>query len=90
MVKSATGKRTPKNKHLWYGVFNGRRNVYYLYCYAYTEKQARVSFCRQIAKKQGVPEWMPLQYFSEGKGNYLIKLEMEFEYDREGNAGTQD
>jgi hypothetical protein len=67
-----------KLKHLWQGVFNGQRQVYYLYCYAYTPKQARVAFCRQIAKKQGVPEWMTLQYFTEGKENHLIKLEVEF------------
>jgi hypothetical protein len=79
MVKNAIGKRKQRKvKNLWSGIFNGRRNVYYLYCHAYTEKQARISFCRQIAKRQGVPDWMTLQYFKEGMENYLIKLEMEF------------
>jgi hypothetical protein len=76
-----TGKRNPKPKNLWYGIFNGQRHVYYLYCYAHTEKQARVLFCKQIAKKQGVQDWMALQYFKEGGENYQIKLEMEITED---------
>lgn len=75
------GKKNQKPKNLWYGIFNGQRHVYYLYCYAHTEKQARVLFCKQIAKKQGVQDWMTLQYFKEGGENYQIKLEMEFEND---------
>jgi hypothetical protein len=44
-----------------------------LHCHAYSKKQARLNFCRQIAKKQGVDDWLVLQYFSEDKENFLIK-----------------
>ena len=76
-VKNVTGKKKklkPKiPKQLYEGVFNGQLHVYFLYCHAYSIKQARLNFCRQIAKKQGVPEWFTLQYFAEGKDNYIIK-----------------
>lgn len=84
MDKNAIGKKKTsmkKSKDLWYGVFNGQHQVYYLYCYAYTAKQARVSFCRQISKKHNVPDWMTLQYYPEGADNHIIKLEMEFTED---------
>jgi len=77
-----TGKKKQskqKNpKHLWQGVFNGQRQVYYLYCYAYTLEQARILFCKMIAKKQGVADWLVLQYFAKEKGNFKIKLEVEW------------
>jgi len=74
MGLNLTGKRkqSAKNK-LYEGVFNGQRKIYFLYCHAYSSKQARLNFCRQIAKKQDVPEWMVLQYFQKDKENYIIK-----------------
>jgi phenylpropionate dioxygenase-like ring-hydroxylating dioxygenase large terminal subunit len=84
MEPNVIGKKTAKKqkpKQLWYGVFKGKRQVYYLYCYAYTPKQARIAFCRQIARKQGVDDWIVLRYFPEGADNYIIKLEMEFTED---------
>lgn len=68
----------PKSlKQLWEGVFNGQRQVYYLYCYAYSSEQARILFCRMIAKKQGVDVWIVLQYFAKGNDNFKICLEVK-------------
>jgi hypothetical protein len=81
MVKKLIGKKSQskkKVKHLWEGVFNGQRTVYYLHRYAFTPEQARILFCREIAKRQGVPDWMVLQYFQPEKENYIIKMEVEF------------
>jgi hypothetical protein len=49
-----------------------------MYRYAHTKEQARVIFCREIARRQGVEDWIVLQYFKAGGDNYQITLEVEF------------
>lgn len=75
---NVSGKKNQKPKNLWYGIFNGKRQVYYMYRYAHTKEQARVIFCREIARRQGVEDWIVLQYFKAGGDNYQITLEVEF------------
>jgi hypothetical protein len=83
-----TGRRKPREKRLkslWAGVFNGQRYIHQLHCYAYSKAQARVLFCRMIAKRLGVPVWSTLQYFNGDKNNFSITLEGEFREDERGN-----
>ena len=78
-----TGKKTREKrlKSLWAGVFNGQRYIHQLHCYAYSKAQARILFCRMIAKRLGVPVWRTLQYFNGDKDNFSITLEREFRED---------
>ena len=66
-------KMLKQKKNLYEGIFNGQRQVYYLHRKAHSIKQARLLFCGEIAKRQGVEQWLVLQYFPEGKENYIIK-----------------
>jgi hypothetical protein len=65
-------------KQHWYGIFNHQREVFFEYCYAYTERQAWLIFCRRIADKHGVKPIVVMNYFDGSKDNYKIILETEF------------
>lgn len=73
-----------KCKHLFVGHFNFNLIVMTLRCYAYTERQAWLIFCRRIAKKQGVTKQMVMNKFDGSKENYRIDLEIEFQEVEEG------
>ena len=66
-----------KIKQHYRGVFNYALEVYILYCYAYSERQAWLSFCRQLSKKHNVPLSYVTGYFDGSKDNYLIEIETE-------------
>ena len=62
-------------KHKWKGVFNFQYEVSILYAYAYTERQAWMTFCRRLANKHnvGVPHVMGI--FDGSKDNFTIEKE---------------
>lgn len=64
-------------KHLWKGLFNYTRQLHVLYCYAYTKRQAWLSFCRQLSRRHNVPLNYVTCYFDGSKDNYEIEIEME-------------
>lgn len=71
-------------KHLYKGYFRFLRVLYTERCYAYSERQAWLIFCRRIAKKQEVSPRMVMNKFDGSKENYRIDLEIEFQEVRDG------
>lgn len=67
-----------KNKHCWKGIFNYSRELLVLFCYAFSEKQAKEVFFRRLAKKHGVSVYAVRQIFDGSKDNMSIKIETEF------------
>jgi hypothetical protein len=67
-----------KIKQHWRGKFLFNRQSYTLYRYAYTERQAWLIMCRQIARKQGVIPSMVMNYFNGDQDNYKITIETEY------------
>jgi hypothetical protein len=65
-------------KKLFRGVFNYGHTVHVAYCYAFTERQAWVVFCRRIAKQDGVVPSVVMNTFDGSKDNYAIAIEVEF------------
>lgn len=65
-------------KSLYCGVFNFKHERYIQYAHAYNCKQAWLLMCKQIAKKQGVPNRMVMNYFNGEKDNFKIDLETAF------------
>ncbi len=55
------------------GTFNYKRTVYLdEYCFAYTERQAWLHFCRRLAKRHNVPLAWVTGEFDGTKDNYNI------------------
>lgn len=64
-------------KHLYICYFQTRLKLFVERVMAYSERQAWSLVCKRIAKKQGVPERIVYDWFSD-KDKYSIKLEVEF------------
>jgi hypothetical protein len=64
-----------KSKPLYKGWFNFQRELRILHCHAYSERQAWMNMCRQIAKLHDVSISMVMNYFNGDKDNYAIKEE---------------
>lgn len=65
-------------KHKWRCVFNYRNEVYILYRYAYTIKQAWYQCCRALANTHNVPVEMVTDRFDFKRGaDFEIGLEVE-------------
>jgi hypothetical protein len=72
---------TNKVKQCWRGMFNFNRELYILYCHAFSIAQAREVFFRRLADKQGVNVYTVRNYFNDETPNYEITLEMEVRED---------
>jgi hypothetical protein len=70
-------KKISKIKQRWKGIFNYSRELLILYCYAYTELQAREVFFNRLARKHGVSVYTVRQKFMEDVDNFKITLETE-------------
>lgn len=68
-------------KSVWKGMFNYNRELYVLYCYAYSKRQAWVALCRRLADKHGVKPQTVMNFFNGTKDNYEITLETEIKED---------
>lgn len=68
-----------KIKHLWRCAFNFKRDHILRYRYAYSEKQAWLLMCREIARIHGVPVNYVMNHFDGSQNNYSIQIEMEFQ-----------
>ena len=66
-----------KPKSLWRGVFSYSHEAHVLYAYAHSNEQARVIFCRRLAKKHDVHPATVLGLFNGSKDNFSIEIEME-------------
>ena len=64
-----------KAKTLWRGAFNYRQSARVMYAFAYTEKQAWLTFCRRMAEKDGVAVSVVMGLFDGTKDNYKIERE---------------
>lgn len=67
-----------KIKQHYRGKFVFNRNSYVFYRYAYSERQAWLRMCQEIAKKHGVSPSMVMGYFDGPEGSYKIEIETEF------------
>lgn len=65
-------------KHKYKGMFKLKRDLLIMYCYAYTERQAWLNFCRRISNKHGVNIGSVMDVFNGERENYEITIEMEF------------
>jgi hypothetical protein len=69
-----------KRKYRYKGTFNFQRQVYLdEYCYAYSERQAWLTFCRRLAKRHGVSLSWVTGYFDGETDNYKITKEQNLE-----------
>lgn len=78
---TANGIVRKRIKQHYRGKFVFNRQSYTLYRYAYTERQAWLVMCREIARKQGVSPKMVMDYFNGEKDNYIIEVETEWTED---------
>ena len=67
-----------KIKNLWRGKFNNNRQLIVKYAYAYSDKQAFIHMCGQIAKDQDVNKGLIINYFLNKHNSYEIELETIF------------
>lgn len=74
-----------KIKNKYRGVFNYSRDVYVLYCFAYSKRNAWLIFCRRLAKMQGVIPSVVMNYFNGSTRNHEITVEMEITEEKGGN-----
>ena len=65
-------------KNKFCGIFNYSREVYILYCYAFSPTQAKEIFFRRLAKLHNVSVYTVRQVFDGSKPNFEIKIECEF------------
>lgn len=72
-------------KNLYCGVFAMKRESFISYAYAYSEKQAMCVFCRRIAKKHNVSNYMVRDYINSNPGCYKITKEIEFKEEENEN-----
>jgi hypothetical protein len=63
------------NKKRYRGKFTFNKKSYTLYKCAYSKRQAWLTMCREIAKKQGVDPFMVINYFDGSMENYSIEEE---------------
>jgi hypothetical protein len=66
-----------KVKNCYEGKFNYSRQIYTLYCHAYTEAQAKEVFFRRLAKLHDVSVWTVRNHFDGQKDNFRITKEGE-------------
>lgn len=59
------------------GVFNLNHEIFILYAYAYSERQAWLNMCRRISKQHEVPLSYVTGEFDGRKDNYGISKEKE-------------
>jgi hypothetical protein len=69
-------------KKKWCGEFNYRRKMTVLYCHAYTERQAWLTFCRRLAAKDGVNAVSVMGLFDGSRDNYKITIEQEYKEEK--------
>ena len=67
--------KAKQEKKLWRGAFNFHQSVRVLYAFAYTEKQAWLTFCRRMAEKDGVAVSVVMGLFDGKSDNYSIGRE---------------
>ena len=65
-----------KNKLLFRGAFNLHQSARVMYAFAYTEKQAWLTFCRRMAEKDGVAVSVVMGLFDGNKENFKIEKEV--------------
>jgi hypothetical protein len=75
MVKNMSGK---KIKILWRGIFNNNRQLITKYAHAYSDKQAFLCMCGQIAKDQNVTKAFIINYFVNKQNSYKITIEATY------------
>ena len=73
-------------KQCWKGIFNFNRELYILYAYAFSEKQAKEIFFRRLADRQDVGINTVRNFFNDEKPNYEITLELEIKEDEKDVA----
>lgn len=74
-----------KIKNKYRGVFNYSREVYILYRYAFTEKQAWKLMCDEIARLHEVHPSHVFAMFDGSRDNFSIEVELEIkEIDEDG------
>jgi hypothetical protein len=71
-------KQGARIKAVWKGMFNYNRELYILYCNAYSKRQAWVCFCHRLADKHGVRPQVVMNYFNGQRDNYEITIETEY------------
>jgi hypothetical protein len=64
-----------KQKIRFKGTFNLKHEMHRMYCHAYTERQAWLTFCRRIAEKKDVRYGVITGYFDGSKDNFQITRE---------------
>jgi hypothetical protein len=69
------GRDKMKPKILYKGMFRLNLELHVMYLKAYSKEQAKVLFCRQIAKKTGVMPGTVLNYFDGSKDSFEITEE---------------
>jgi hypothetical protein len=68
-----------KIKNRFVGVFNYQRETHIFYCFASSEKQAKVLFIKRLAKKLDRSPWSLNGLYSGYSDNFKISLETAFE-----------
>ena len=64
-------------KQLYKGIFNYSREIFVLYRYAHTERQAWKVMCDFLAKGDSIHPNVVYNLFAGSKDNYKISIEME-------------
>ena len=68
-------KQEGRHKIKWKGMFSFRCEMEMEYCFAYTEKQAWLTFCRRLSKKHDVSIGVVTGLFDGSHPNYHITHE---------------
>ncbi len=79
-----------KIKQKWRCVFNYSREVYILYCYAFTERQAWQIMCLRLAKMHNVHPSHVFALFDGHLDNFSIEIELEIKEIEEEKSGKQE
>ena len=67
-----------KVKNLFSGRFNYSLEIFVMYRYAFSEKQAWKLFCEELSGKHNVSTSAVMNLFDGSKDNFEIKNETEF------------
>jgi hypothetical protein len=67
-----------KTKDMYSGRFNYSREIFLMYRYAFTERQAWKMFCEELAGKHNIRVGAVMNLFDGSKDNFEIKNETQF------------
>jgi len=65
-------------KSRWVGIFNYQRETHVLYCFARSEKQAKLIFIKRLSKLLDRSPWSLSGLYSGYLDNFSVSLETEF------------